>query len=1143
MAFERKPLWYKDAVIYEVHVKSYADSDGSGMGDFRGLISRLDYIRDLGVNAIWLLPFYPSPLRDDGYDIADYHTVNPSYGTLEIFKEFLAEAHARDIHVVTEVVINHTSDQHPWFQRARRAPAGSPERDFYVWSPSKEKYAQARIIFTDTEPSNWTWDPVAKSHFWHRFFSHQPDLNFDNPAVHDAVLGILDYWLEMGVDGLRLDAIPYLYEREGTNCENLPETHAFLRKLSAHVHGKFDNRMLLAEANQWPADAAVYFGGERAGAPKKEVTLHPRHGEPAGSPAAPEDKESGKGVDDESVPGNGPACDMAFHFPLMTRLYMAMEMEDRFPIVDILEQTPPIPEHCQWAIFLRNHDELTLEMVTDEERDYMYRVFAKDRRARINVGIRRRLAPLLGNNRRKIELLNKLLLSMPGTPVIYYGDEIGMGDNYYLGDRDGVRTPMQWSADRNAGFSRAPTQRLYLPVIADAENHYEAVNVEIQESNPASLLWWMRRQIRLRQGHSVFGRGDIRFLEPENNHLLAYVRESEEEAILVLANLSQYPQAARLDLDAYRGLEPVELSGGQRFPLIGEGSYPVMLGGHDCLWMLLRGRAAELAHGVRALPDAGEWDSLAAWAGAGPGRELLEAHLVQAPWFEGKNRLLSRTVLRDAVVPRDPHGKAEAALLILRTEYLDGDPEDYSLWIGFVPEALAETLPAPALLARARLRGQAGYLCEAQHLPEFRAFLIEYLLLPSREHTRENPREGAPARGLEIEGLTTDDPPRLPAHFETQLVVAHPEEFRVLLRGRIFLRWFWRLREGLRPDLEVLLELKRRFPKARVPVSLTHARYHPGTGGPAFTLGYTQRFVHAERSARDLAQESLKRFLQGIGATSSGKNPPPQDGAVPPRLDFQTLPEHLQDPLGGTWAEFAFLLGQRLAETHRGLSRCRDADFAPEPFTLLHQQALYHSIRGRVRRALAQLARHPETLPEEARALGAEAPSWQPALLEALRRLTRARMDGQRIRIHGSLRLDRILFTGKDFVFTSFDGPPWLTFPERRFRFSPLSDVAMVLREFGHHAALETASPGSTQPEEAWANHWAELSGGLFLDGYLDAAEGASFLPPGEKDFALLLEAFLIERAAFDLQASARHPQRALTALHLLRKIADRSMG
>src|SRR5712672_3028324 len=542
------PLWFKDAIIYELHVKTFCDSDGDGMGDFRGLMEKLDYLQELGVTAIWLLPFYPSPMRDDGYDIADYFDVNPNFGTLDDFRAFLDAAHDRNLRVITELVINHTSDQNPWFQKSRRAVAAATAaandpsysenlayKDFYVWSETPEKYKDARIIFKDFETSNWAWDPMAKAYYWHRFYSHQPDLNFDNPAVHDAVKKVCDFWLLMGVDGLRLDAIPYLYEREDTNCENLPETHKYLRELRAHVDAKFPNRMLLSEANQWPEDAAAYFG-------------------------------------------NGDETHMNFHFPLMPRMFMALQMEDRFPIIDIMEQTPVIPENCQWAMFLRNHDELTLEMVTDEERDYMYRVYATDRRMQVNLGIRRRLAPLLENDRRRIELMNALLLSLPGTPVLYYGDEIGMGDNIYLGDRNGVRTPMQWSPDRNAGFSRANPQKLYLPVNIDPEYHYEALNVETQNNNSHSLLWWMKRMIAQRKQHPAFGRGKMEILFPVNRKILAFVREFEGEKILVVANLSRFTQCVELDLSRHREAMPVEVFGGNRFPAITEQPYLLSLG-------------------------------------------------------------------------------------------------------------------------------------------------------------------------------------------------------------------------------------------------------------------------------------------------------------------------------------------------------------------------------------------------------------------------------------------------------------------------------------------------------------------------------------------------------------------------------------
>jgi maltose alpha-D-glucosyltransferase / alpha-amylase len=542
----RTPLWFKDAIIYETHVKAFYDTDDDGIGDFKGLIQKLDYLQDLGVTCLWLLPFFPSPLRDDGYDIADYLNVHPSYGTLEDFQNFLNAAHARNLQVLIELVVNHTSDQHPWFQAARKAPPGSPERDYYVWSDSDKKYDGARIIFTDTEKSNWSWDAEAKAYYWHRFFSHQPDLNFDNPAVLEEVLKTMRFWLDMGVDGLRLDAIPYLVERDGTNCENLPETHHVVKRIRHELDVNYPDRMLLAEANQWPEDVREYFGNE-----------------------------------DE--------FHMAFHFPLMPRMFMALRLEDRHPVVEIMARTPEIPPGCQWGLFLRNHDELTLEMVTDDERDYMYFAYGSDPRMRLNVGIRRRLAPLMDNNPRRIELMNSILFSFPGTPVIYYGDEIGMGDNIYLGDRNGVRTPMQWTGDRNAGFSRANPAQLYSPVILDPIYGYEAVNVEAQVGDSSSILHWMRNMIALRKLFRVFGRGSLEFLNPTNRKILAYLRHYEGDLILCMANLSRFSQPVELDLSKFAGMTPVEMLGYTEFPTIGKDPYRLSLGGYSFLWFELQG--------------------------------------------------------------------------------------------------------------------------------------------------------------------------------------------------------------------------------------------------------------------------------------------------------------------------------------------------------------------------------------------------------------------------------------------------------------------------------------------------------------------------------------------------------------------------
>ncbi len=638
-------LWYKDAIIYEVHVRAFYDSNGDGIGDFAGLTQKLPYLHDLGVTCLWLLPFYPSPLRDDGYDIADYTSINPIYGSLDDFRRFVDAAHALQIRVLTELVVNHTSDQHPWFQRARRAPKGSPERDYYVWSDTDEKYAGTRIIFTDTERSNWTFDPVAGQYYWHRFFSHQPDLNLDNPEVLRAILDVMRFWLDLGVDALRLDAIPYLIEREGTINENLPETHAVLKQIRRELDAQYQGRVLLAEANQWPSDVQAYFG-------------------------------------------DGDECHMAFHFPLMPRMFMALQQEDRHPIVEIVNQTPELPETCQWAIFLRNHDELTLEMVTDEERDYMYAQYAADPQMRLNVGIRRRLAPLMENSRPRIELMNSLLFSMPGTPIIYYGDEIAMGDNVYLGDRNGVRTPMQWSSDRNAGFSRTDPARLYAPIIMDSVYGYESINVESQERSPFSLLQWMKRMIALRKQHPVFGRGSLQFIQTWNRKVLVYVRRNGQDMVLCVANLSRTVQPAEIPLGEFAGLTPVELLGQTEFPRIGEQPYFLTLAPYGFYWFQLKeaavpltARTAPVHDDHAALPSlfvGVVWDSvLDGGLRSIIERQALVPFLERQRWFGGKARPLASARIIDWMSLR--RGAHPAFLTIVEAAYRDGGRERYVL--------------------------------------------------------------------------------------------------------------------------------------------------------------------------------------------------------------------------------------------------------------------------------------------------------------------------------------------------------------------------------------------------------------------------------------------------------------------------------
>src|SRR5215471_11042516 len=757
------PLWYKDAIFYELRVRSLYDSNGDGIGDFPGLTEKLDYFKELGVTTLWLLPFYPSPMRDDGYDTADYFDVHPDCGTLDDFKKFLDEAHARNLRVVTELVLNHTSDQHPWFQRARTAPKGSNHRDFYVWSDTPDRYQEARIIFKDFETSNWSWDPVAKAYYWHRFYAHQPDLNFDNPAVKKALYEVLDFWFGLGVDGLRLDAVPYLYEREDSNCENLPETISFLRELRAHVDAHFQDKMLLAEANQWPEDAVRYF--------------------------------------DE-----GKACHMAFHFPIMPRLFMAVRTEDRFPLTDIWSQTPNIPDSCQWALFLRNHDELTLEMVTDEERDYMYRAYAHENRMRINLGIRRRLAPLLGNNRRAIELMNGLLFSLPGTPVLYYGDEIGMGDNIYLGDRNGVRTPMQWSADRNAGFSRANPQRLYLPVIIDPEYHFETVNVEAQQQNPSSLLWWMRRIIALRSQHRVFGRGSIEFLLPENAKVLAFTRQDDNEAVLVVANLSRFAQTVTLDLHEHRGEVPVELFGGTEFPPITERPYLLTLGPNAFYWFTLElGEVVAENAGLRS----GElrerpirvtsWEEVFTDSMQAALTRLLPSFLRARPWFLSRGRRIRAVDLADVLhLP-----ETNAYLFLVRVEFDEGEPEVYQLplsvaWGTAVDQVIAD-LPEFILAHLDSDEGTKGVLYSG-----FRDRLFPDILLgmiSRRRRVRGLRGELAGSHSRSFRRILGSDRPNLRA---TVPRPAPQNNTGIYFGDRFMMKVYRRLEAGPNPEQEIL---------------------------------------------------------------------------------------------------------------------------------------------------------------------------------------------------------------------------------------------------------------------------------------------------------------------------------------------------
>ncbi len=1078
------PLWYKDAIIYEVHVRAFRDSDGDGMGDFAGLTEKLDYLRDLGVTAIWVLPFYPSPLRDDGYDVADLTGVNPDYGTLRDVRTFIREAHRRGLRVITELICNHTSDQHPWFQRARRAKAGSPWRDFYVWSDSPARYPEARIIFKDFETSNWTWDPVAGAYYWHRFYAHQPDLNFDSPLVRAAIFRVLDFWLGMGVDGLRLDAIPYLYEREGTNCENLPETHAFLRELRRRIDARFADRMLLAEANQWPEDAVAYFG-----------------------------------VGDE--------CQMAFHFPLMPRLFMAIRMEDRFPILDILAQTPPIPATAQWALFLRNHDELTLEMVTDEERDYMYRAYASDPQARINLGIRRRLGPLLGNDRRRVELMNALLFSLPGTPVLYYGDEIGMGDNVFLGDRDSVRAPMQWSGDRNAGFSAANRQRLYLPVIVDPEYHYEAVNVETQQGNPHSLLWWMKRLIALRKRYPAFGRGTIEFLHPENRRVVAYLREYDGQTILVVANLSRFVQHVELDLSAHAGRLPVELFGRVEFPPVGPEPYFLSLGPHGFLWFALERpagsrpatppRPAELP----LLPFAGQLDALTGGRAAPAFTELLARWVEERRWFRGKARRVRSAAIRDTIPGWLPGGAA--LIVLLDVQFSEGEPETYVVPVAALPAVAADAVVAQAPRAAiARIEGAAAgdqgrLLLDATAVPDFCASLLDAVGGRRRRHGARGVVTATPTgafRSLRGPGGEALEP--TPSR-------AEQSNSSVVFGERLMLKLYRRLEPGINPDVEVGRFLAERG-FAHVPTVAGSIEYRDRAGQPA-SLALLQAYVPNEGDVWELTLDALGEYFERSAAEPEPPEPAPVASAALLARAAAEIPQAVRRSIG-TYLETADLLGRRTGELHRALaSDGDDPAFVPEPFSALDRRALYQSVHATVResvRTLEQVARSlPEAARDEARAMLEQVGDAD----RLLRPLLERRIGGQRIRCHGDYHLGQLLHTGRDVVILDFEGEPSRPLSQRRLKRLALTDVASMLRSF-HYAAsgslIRTRSSGSVRPQDAelldsWAQHWYGWVAAAFLRGYRASVAGAAFLPQDEADWAILLDALLLQKAFYEL--------------------------
>lgn len=1067
------PLWYKDAIIYQLHVKSFCDGNGDGIGDFAGLNQKLDHIASLGATAIWLLPFFPSPRRDDGYDIADYGNVSPDYGTMEDFRAFVEAAHERGLKVIMELVINHTSDQHPWFQRARQSPPGSPERDFYVWSDTDQKFPETRIIFLDTEKSNWTWDPQAGAYYWHRFYSHQPDLNFDNPLVMEELLKVMRFWLETGIDGFRLDAIPYLVEREGTNNENLPETHEILRRIRAALDSTHPGVMLLAEANQWPEDTRDYFG-------------------------------------------NGDECHMAFHFPLMPRMYMAIAKEDRFPITDIMRQTPEIPDNCQWAIFLRNHDELTLEMVTDAERDYLWNIYAADRRARINLGIRRRLAPLMERDRRRIELMNALLLSMPGTPVVYYGDEIGMGDNIYLGDRDGVRTPMQWSPDRNGGFSRADPARLVLPVLMDPLYGYESLNVEAQSVDAHSLLNWSRRMLALRRKHVAFGRGKLTFLTPQNRRVLAYLREHEGETILCVNNLSRLPQAVELDLSAFQGRVPVELTGMSPFPPIGQLTYLLTLPPYGFYWFQL---AAETEGPVwrteppEQLPDFTTLvmrrnlldlldDSKCMTTLT---RDILPAYLGKRRWFGSKGEPM---VSAEIVAASEMPFSNDLVLTELRVQ-LEGHAETYLLplavaWDDAQPQALAQQLA----LARVRHVRRVGFLTDGFAAESLARGVVRGLCERSVLSSKTGSLEFLGTEALDCMSLADDMPIRW--------LSAEQSNSSLILGDMAMIKLIRHISPGIHPEVEMTRHLTKVGYANTPPLLGEVARID--AEGERYTLMIVQGAIRNQGDAWTWMLNELRHRLEDVIVNASGE---------------EEATEEERDPFSGL-IEVAGVVGKRLGELHAALALpSDDPDFAPATAGEAEAETWRRTLQKELSDCLDLLSDVRPNLDPACAEYIDPLLEQRDRLMQAASALSGSLVGAIETRVHGDFHLGQVLVAEDDVYIIDFEGEPARALSERRAKTNPLRDVAGLLRSISYLAASagsdrDTAAETNEDHRTQLTERFEREAEAAFLERYAAAVEGNEALALSPERRARLIDLFLLEKAAYEIGYEARNRPRWL---------------
>lgn len=1088
---ELEPLWYKDAVIYQLHVKSFFDSNDDGYGDFPGLMQKLDYLQELGVDTIWLLPFYPSPLRDDGYDIADYEGINPVYGDRKDFRNFVREAHNRGLKVITELVINHTSDQHPWFDASRKAPAGSSKRDFYVWSDTDKKYQDARIIFLDSEKSNWTWDPIAKQYYWHRFFYHQPDLNFDNPNVRRAIIKIMKFWLDLGVDGMRLDAIPYLIEREGTNCENLPDTHAILKEMRKVLDEEYPNRIFLAEANQWPTEVIQYFG-------------------------------------------NSDECHMAFHFPVMPRIYLAVHQEDRHPITEILRQTPDIPYDCQWAMFLRNHDELTLEMVTDDERDYMYNAYAHDPMMRINLGIRRRLAPLLDYSRDKIKLLNSILFSMPGTPIVYYGDEIGMGENIFLGDRHGVRTPMQWNGDRNAGFSKALFAKLYSAPIMDPVTGYQAINVEAQNLDPSSLLNWMRSVIKLRKQHKVFGRGTLEILYPENRKILAYKRSFEGETVLVVANLSRYPQSVSLDLPDYAGVTPIEMFGLVPFHPITEEKYTLTLAGHSFYWLqLATNKVSPFAETAPVTSKSVESQSVYVVDTVSsintlltsPFKLILENRIIPQfirgqRWFGKKSKDVKFTKVNDWIDLSATTG-LQSGMLVLEIHYSDGEMDLYNMFVALEIENLdadgqGSGSKMPAIIAEVTDKDRKAILYDALDNEKFNAGLLTYITEDKRIRGQVGFVESFKLPAFDL--ITAKGEQVTPV----KRVESEQSNSSIIYGNRFILKLFRHLEPGLNPDYEISRYLTETSPFSQVPAAAGVLGYTNPRLATLYTLGLLQEFVQNQGDAWSYTIAEFRRYYERCSTKAPllAKMTPP---AVPLSELVNIEPPEEVFELLGVYIKDAAKLGARTAEMHVALGKHSDLTaFQPEAISRNELIDISSTMRYDVVKVFKLLEQKVRTAEPDLVNSIKSLLLYRPKVVDLLDRLATINEELTKIRCHGDYHLGQVLYSGGDFFILDFEGEPSKPLEQRIAKQTPLKDVAGMVRSFSYatYASLFLFTHNRAEDLEAflpWAKACEAWSSASFLKGYLHAMEGSTLVPSDRGEFFRALLPFMIDKAFYEI--------------------------